>query len=224
MAVRIHTLMTVAVTAGLAAGCSLMSFGRDEPQNRQPEPLAAAPAGTVTGEALPPPGAVAPDQPPPLGCGDPAAGCAQLDRGEQQVACADAARPGHVERLRRPGGFGGRPDISGRLRLRRRRCEGCRKGDGRQREHGHTPARDPRETERAHVPTSAPQQVVHMRRESKPSATGRGEHRCPATASSALACTNTEDRVEIRTYLEDRPVFGGPLYRPLAGGVHCPIG
>jgi hypothetical protein len=65
MAVRIHALMTVAVTAGLAAGCSLMSFGRDEPRDRPPEPLAAAPAGTVTGGVLPPPvtpppGAIAP--------------------------------------------------------------------------------------------------------------------------------------------------------------------
>jgi Protease inhibitor Inh len=41
----------------MAGGCSLMPFGRHEAQAPAPEPLVAAPAGTVTGETLPPPGA-----------------------------------------------------------------------------------------------------------------------------------------------------------------------
>jgi hypothetical protein len=87
MAVRIHALMTVAVTAGLAAGCSLMSFGRDEPQNRAPEPLAAAPAGTVTGESLPPPGAIAPAPTAP-------GGLAALDPNTQTAATAPPSATG----------------------------------------------------------------------------------------------------------------------------------
>ncbi len=51
----------------LAAGCSLMSFGRDEPSNRPPEPLAAVPAGAVTGAPLPPPGATDPAGQTPTG-------------------------------------------------------------------------------------------------------------------------------------------------------------
>lgn len=59
--------MTIAVTAVLASGCSLMSFGRSEPQNTAPEPLAAVPSGAVTGAPLPPPGAVAPAPAAPTG-------------------------------------------------------------------------------------------------------------------------------------------------------------
>jgi hypothetical protein len=57
MAVRLHSLLMVGVTALLAGGCSMFSFGGDEPP--APEPLAAAPAGTVTGTNLPPPGTMA---------------------------------------------------------------------------------------------------------------------------------------------------------------------
>lgn len=56
MAVRFNALMTVGVTALLTAGCSLMSFGRSEPQAQAPQALAPVPAGSVTGVALPPPG------------------------------------------------------------------------------------------------------------------------------------------------------------------------
>lgn len=64
MALRFHTIMTVAITAGLVGGCSMLSFGRDEP--RQPQPLAAVPSGSVTGTSLPPP---ATTNPPPPGDG-----------------------------------------------------------------------------------------------------------------------------------------------------------
>jgi hypothetical protein len=86
--------MTVAVTAWLAAGCSLMSFGRDEPQNRAPEPLAAAPAGTVTGEALPPPGAIAPGTvaPAPTAPG----GLAALDPNAQTAMATPGTATGTV--------------------------------------------------------------------------------------------------------------------------------
>ena len=56
MAIKFHTLVTVAVTAALASGCSWISFGNDEPRSRAPEPLAAVPSGSVTGATLPPPG------------------------------------------------------------------------------------------------------------------------------------------------------------------------
>jgi len=36
-----------------------MSFGRDEPRERRPEPLAAGPSGSGTGTALPPPSGTA---------------------------------------------------------------------------------------------------------------------------------------------------------------------
>lgn len=55
MAIRFHTLVTVGVTAVLAAGCSMFSFGRDEPRASAPEALAAAPVGTVTDTPLPAP-------------------------------------------------------------------------------------------------------------------------------------------------------------------------
>jgi len=97
--------MTVAVTAGLAAGCSLMSFGRDEPRSRAPEPLAAVPAGTVTGEALPPPGAVAPAPTAP-------GGLAALDPNAQTAMATPGTATGAV-----PGAAGaapvGRTDLLG---------------------------------------------------------------------------------------------------------------
>jgi hypothetical protein len=94
--------MTVAVTAGLVAGCSLMSFGRDEPQSRAPEPLAAAPAGTVTGAALPPPGSVAPGAvaPPPAA----PTGLAALDPNAQTAMATSGAATATV-----PGAAGGAP-------------------------------------------------------------------------------------------------------------------
>jgi len=59
--------MTVGVAAFLAAGCSMLSFGRDEPQARAPEPLAAVPSGSVTGTVLPPPGQIDPMGQPVVG-------------------------------------------------------------------------------------------------------------------------------------------------------------
>ncbi len=60
MAVRIRTFLTMGITAALVAGCSmnLNPFGRGEARSTlapPPQPLAAAPAGTVTGAPLPPP-------------------------------------------------------------------------------------------------------------------------------------------------------------------------
>lgn len=104
MAVKIHALLTVAVTAGLAAGCSLMSW-RDAPREQAPEPLAAAPAGTVTGTALPPPGAVAPGTVAPTP-GAPAAptGLAALDPNAQTAMATQGTATGAV-----PGAAGGAP-------------------------------------------------------------------------------------------------------------------
>ena len=55
MALRPNAVVSLALTSLLAAGCSIMSFGRDEPSASAPAPLAAAPAGSVTGTNLPPP-------------------------------------------------------------------------------------------------------------------------------------------------------------------------
>ena len=91
MATRYFTLMTLALTAALTAGCSMMpSFGgRDEPRPVGPQPLAAAPTGSVTGSTLPPPpgGAVDPNQP--------GSGLAALDPSMQ--AGAPPAPAGAVE-------------------------------------------------------------------------------------------------------------------------------
>ena len=56
MAVRIHTLIAVGMAGLLAGGCSMLSFGRSEAQSPAPEPVAAMPAGSITGTTLPPPG------------------------------------------------------------------------------------------------------------------------------------------------------------------------
>lgn len=69
--------MTIALTATLASGCSLTSMWRDEPRSQPPEPLAAVPAGSVTGEALPPPSGMTP--PPATASG----GLAALDTTQQ---------------------------------------------------------------------------------------------------------------------------------------------
>ncbi len=50
----------------LAGGCSMFSFGRDEPRGAPPQSL-AAPAGTVTGAPLPPPDASMQPAPAPSG-------------------------------------------------------------------------------------------------------------------------------------------------------------
>ena len=66
MGVRIHTLIAVGLSGLLGTGCSMLSFGGDEPQ--APAPVAALPAGSVTGTTLPPPGQIdmtAPVQPLP---------------------------------------------------------------------------------------------------------------------------------------------------------------
>ena len=98
MAVRIHTLMTIVLTATLASGCSLTSMWRDEPRSPPPEPLAAVPAGSVTGEALPPPSAAtAPAATAP-------GGLAALDATQQTgtappSAAADASGVGRTDLL-----------------------------------------------------------------------------------------------------------------------------
>jgi len=55
MAPRPFATATVVITALLAGGCSVMSFGRDEPDYNSPAPLAAAPTDPVTTSTLPPP-------------------------------------------------------------------------------------------------------------------------------------------------------------------------
>jgi Protease inhibitor Inh len=81
MAVRFQSFIAIGVTALLAGGCSMLSFGRDGPSSATPQPLAAAPTGTITGEPLPPPGA-----PPP-----PPSGLAALDPSLQTGAMQTGA-------------------------------------------------------------------------------------------------------------------------------------
>lgn len=102
MAVRFHSLMTVGVigvTAVLAAGCSMFSFGRDAPRSAAPQPLAAAPAGTVTGAPLPPPGEAAPMQSP--------SGLAALDPSLQTAAVQPPPPPMGSDQLGRTDLLGG---------------------------------------------------------------------------------------------------------------------
>src|SRR6187455_1644745 len=98
MAVRIHTLMTIALTAALTSGCSLTSMWRDEPRSQPPEPLAAVPAGSVTGATLPPPSTAT--EPPATAPG----GLAALDTTQQMGTApppgtADAAGVGRTDLL-----------------------------------------------------------------------------------------------------------------------------
>jgi Protease inhibitor Inh len=92
MAVRFHSLIAVGVTALLAGGCSMFSFGRDAPQSIAPPPLGAAPAGTVTGETLPPPGAVAPAQPSGLAALDPSLQTAAVQPAPPPMASGELGR------------------------------------------------------------------------------------------------------------------------------------
>jgi hypothetical protein len=55
MAVRFHRFVTFGLAALSVSGCSMNLFGRNEPAYSPPAPVAAAPAGTVTGTTLPPP-------------------------------------------------------------------------------------------------------------------------------------------------------------------------
>ncbi len=55
MAVQFHKIMVVGLAAATVSGCSMNIFGRDKPRYPPPTPIAAAPAGTVTGSTLPPP-------------------------------------------------------------------------------------------------------------------------------------------------------------------------
>jgi hypothetical protein len=73
MAVRFHTLAMAGLAAFLTAGCGLNLFNRGESRPPPPAPLAAAPAGTVTGAPLPPPDAVAAEGPVGLAALDPSA-------------------------------------------------------------------------------------------------------------------------------------------------------
>jgi hypothetical protein len=77
----------------------MFSFGRDAPRNPPPQPLAAAPAGTVTGAPLPPPGAVAPAPQP--------SGLAALDPSLQTAAVPPAPPPIGSSQLGRTDLLGG---------------------------------------------------------------------------------------------------------------------
>ncbi len=98
--------MTIVVTAGLASGCSLMSFGRSPPSNPTPQPLAAVPSGSVTGAPLPPPGPVA-VQPAPMAPG----GLAALDPNTQMTGAPPA--PGTVGATATGNAPVGRTDLLG---------------------------------------------------------------------------------------------------------------
>jgi Protease inhibitor Inh len=102
MAVRFHPLTTVGVilvTATLAGGCSMFSFGRGEPRGAPPEPLAAAPTGTVTGAPLPPPGEAAPPPQP--------SGLAALDPSLQTASVQPVPPPIGSDQLGRTDLLGG---------------------------------------------------------------------------------------------------------------------
>jgi len=97
MAVRFLALATAGVMTLLAGGCSILPFGRDEPRSTAPQPLAAAPAGTVTGTPLPPPGAVAPSP----------SGLAALDPSLQTGAVQQTPPPMGSDQLGRTDLLGG---------------------------------------------------------------------------------------------------------------------
>ncbi|MGH6923276.1 MAG: AprI/Inh family metalloprotease inhibitor [Propylenella sp.] len=78
MAIRFLTLAIAGLAAVTTAGCSLNLFGRGDRQPPPPAPLAAAPAGTITGTPLPPPDAVAAETPAGLAALDPSAGAAPV--------------------------------------------------------------------------------------------------------------------------------------------------
>ena len=82
MATRSHIFAAVGITAVLTSGCSMLSFGRNEPAAMAPAPLAAAPTGSITGAALPPPDGLAPPAAP--------SGLATLDPNAQVPAPAAA--------------------------------------------------------------------------------------------------------------------------------------
>lgn len=91
--------MTVGAAAFLAAGCSMLSFGRDERASPPPEPLAAVPSGSVTGTALPPPGQTDP-------MAQPTVGVAVVDPTLQTPAATPvAASPGELGRTDLLGGW-----------------------------------------------------------------------------------------------------------------------
>ncbi len=97
MAIRFHVLLTIGITAVLATGCSLYPFGRGESRARGPDPLAAAPTGTVTDAPLPAPTAAEATQAP--------SGLASLDP-SLQTASAPPPPPA-------PAGSIGRTDLLG---------------------------------------------------------------------------------------------------------------
>jgi hypothetical protein len=89
MTIRIHAIMTIGLAAVLAAGCTLPFRGdRSSSRPPAPQPLAAAPAGSVTESALPPPVGGDPSQP--------ASGLAALDPALQGGAPSGATAGGSV--------------------------------------------------------------------------------------------------------------------------------
>jgi len=82
MATRSHIFAAVGITAVLTSGCSMLSFGRNEPAAMAPAPLVAAPTGSITGAALPPPDGLTPPAAP--------SGLAALDPNAQVPAPAIA--------------------------------------------------------------------------------------------------------------------------------------
>jgi hypothetical protein len=77
MAARFNTFIAMGMTAVVAAGCSMNPFGQKEARGPSPEPLIAAPAGTVTGTPLPPPTGA--DMPPAVATPAAPSGLAALD-------------------------------------------------------------------------------------------------------------------------------------------------
>jgi len=114
MALHNYKIATIGLTTLLTAGCSLMSFGRNEPTAyAPPPPLAAAPAGSVTGAPLPPPVGAA--QAPTMA---PSGGLASLDPSMQPGAIppgsvAPGATPGAPPPAAGAPGQIGRTDLLG---------------------------------------------------------------------------------------------------------------
>ena len=101
--------MTVGVSAFLAGGCSMLSFGRSDQMESQPEPIAAAPSGTVTGGTLPPPGQTDPMAQPVTGAVtppvDPSLQTASASPIGAATPAATAAAPGSLGRTDLLGGW-----------------------------------------------------------------------------------------------------------------------
>jgi len=110
MAVRFPLIVkfgVLGVTALAVTGCSMSLFGRGQARAPAPQPLAAAPAGTVTDAPLPPPGALEPPPPGAVSAAPQPSGLAALDPSLQTGAVQPAPAPIGSNQLGRTDLLGG---------------------------------------------------------------------------------------------------------------------